>query len=180
MDDESVRRMCMGIQRGNEAAFVALYDRWMPRAMATVTRWTRGDHTLAQDITQELFVRVIRSLPVLESEQAADAWMATTLRRLFIDEVRARIARTRAEAHTQPQEYETQVASDLASLREALDEHLTFVDDRDHAALRFRLVEGRTLLESSRGLGMTVAALHGRLRRAIKLLRARLLLGEKS
>jgi RNA polymerase sigma-70 factor, ECF subfamily len=61
-------------QRGEEAALHALYRRYAPRVYAVVRR-IAADDALADDWSQEAWLRVFRSLPSFRGESAFSTWV---------------------------------------------------------------------------------------------------------
>jgi RNA polymerase sigma-70 factor, ECF subfamily len=61
-------------QRGEEAALHALYRRYAPRVYAVVRR-IAGDDALADDWSQEAWIRVFRSLAEFRGEAAFSTWV---------------------------------------------------------------------------------------------------------
>jgi RNA polymerase sigma-70 factor (ECF subfamily) len=83
------------VQGGDRAAFGRLYARFRP-AVYGFLRGKVGDHTLAEDLTSETFVRALRGIGSV-TEQRADpgAWLFRIARNLVLDH--ARSARSRLE-----------------------------------------------------------------------------------
>jgi RNA polymerase sigma-70 factor, ECF subfamily len=69
-ETEMIRRA----QRGEEAAIHALYRRYAPRVYAVVRRMA-GDDALAEDWSQEAWMRVFRSLPSYRGDSAFSTWL---------------------------------------------------------------------------------------------------------
>ncbi len=53
------------------------------------------DAASADDLTQETFLRVVRSLPAFRGESSARTWLLTIARRVCADELRGRVRRRR-------------------------------------------------------------------------------------
>jgi RNA polymerase sigma-70 factor (ECF subfamily) len=82
-------------QTGDEAAFGALYRIHEADIYAFVRRRT-SDATLAQDLTQDTFVRALRNLhSVSDRGSSVGAWLTTIARNLIIDHYRS--SRSRRE-----------------------------------------------------------------------------------
>lgn len=69
-DNELIRQA----KRGDEAALRALYRRYAPRVYAVVRR-IAGDDALADDWSQEAWIRVFRALPGFRGEAAFSTWV---------------------------------------------------------------------------------------------------------
>lgn len=61
-------------QRGNQEAFAALYDRYHLRVFRTALHLVR-DPSLAEDITQEVFIAVFREVHNLRTPAAFRTWL---------------------------------------------------------------------------------------------------------
>lgn len=83
-----------------------------PAAIAAVIRGTQADvwrlcaHLVdresADDLTQQTFLRALRSLPRFRADTSARAWLLTIARRTCMDELRARYRRRRFETGRPP------------------------------------------------------------------------------
>jgi len=80
-DTEVVR----GAQAGDVAAFEALVRRWQGPLLKLAYRFCR-DRTLAEDMTQEAFLRVHRKLDRYDGRAKFSSWLFTVATRVFIAE----------------------------------------------------------------------------------------------
>ena len=72
MDSESLT-----VQRaiaGDEAAMRALWSRHAPRVDIVVRRLVGGDHDLAADIAQEVWIQIFRALPTYRGDSQFGTW----------------------------------------------------------------------------------------------------------
>lgn len=94
IDDYLVRR----IQAGDDAAFERLVEHCGPRVYALVYRMI-GHREDAQDVVQEVFLRVYQSLPRFRAESSFNTWMYRIVVNLCHDELdrRRRSPRTISE-----------------------------------------------------------------------------------
>ncbi len=168
-DTMDVRRLCVGIRRGDEASLTWLYRAWHTRAIALARTWSGLDAMTCEDAAHELFLRVIRSLPELETGAALDAWMTVTLRRIVLDMLRSRARsnansqRVASEASTHPQS--SPEAGNLAPRIALLEEH-------EREALRLRMTSDGTLAQLAAALHVSPDQFYGRVRRALARLRS--------
>src|SRR5262245_21701957 len=72
---------------GDTDAFATLFDQHY-QAVYNYVLWLSGDPDLAEDVTQETFIRAHRSLPRLRPPFNLKAWLYRTAHNLFIDETR--------------------------------------------------------------------------------------------
>ena len=92
-DEELVSR----VGRGDAAAIQALVARKLPRLLALATRML-GDATEAEDVAQEVFVRVWRSASAWRPGMARfDTWLHRVALNLCYDRLRRRADRTMAD-----------------------------------------------------------------------------------
>jgi RNA polymerase sigma-70 factor (ECF subfamily) len=69
--------------RGEIAAFDAIYDAALPRVFGYLVRICR-DRPVAEELTQECFVRLARHAPSLRGDTRILPWLYTVARNLFI------------------------------------------------------------------------------------------------
>lgn len=75
------------LRRGDQQAFHDLYTLFAPVMFRYLARKTR-DQDVAQDLVQELFVRIWRKRADLDPEQSLKAYLYTAASRLAIDHLR--------------------------------------------------------------------------------------------
>ena len=76
-------------QRGDEQAFTAIVRAYETPVHNYVLRLT-GDRTLAEDLTQEVFVRVLNGLPKFSLRCKFTTWLFQVTKNRVLDELRAR------------------------------------------------------------------------------------------
>jgi RNA polymerase sigma-70 factor (ECF subfamily) len=81
-------------QRGDERAYGAIVDAYRLPVFNYVLR-TVGDRELAEDLTQEVFLRVWRSLPNFGHRAQLSTWLFQVAKNVILDSVRARESRPR-------------------------------------------------------------------------------------
>ncbi|MEX0705847.1 MAG: sigma-70 family RNA polymerase sigma factor [Nitriliruptoraceae bacterium] len=77
----------MRCQLGERAAFGELVERWHHPLWSFVHRML-GDPARGDDLTQEIWLRVVRGLPRLAAPDRFPAWLFTLARRVVHDELR--------------------------------------------------------------------------------------------
>jgi RNA polymerase sigma-70 factor, ECF subfamily len=90
-DPELLRRA----QRGDERAFAAILRAYETPIFNYVYRIV-GDRTLAEDLTQEVFVRVFQALPRFSLRCKFTTWLFQVTKNRVLDELRARERRPQA------------------------------------------------------------------------------------
>lgn len=124
-DDDKVTSLALAAGRGDSAAldhFVRATERDVWRVVAFL-----ADPGSADDLTQETFLRALRSLPSFTGRSSARTWLLSIARRVVIDQIRHNQRRPR-----------TSCAVDLEGL----------IDSRSGAARFEDMVEIRMLLQA--------------------------------
>lgn len=153
------------IRGDSNEAFAMFYEAHFDDAYRLARRATGRDEAFCLDVVQDTMLRVVNSIPVLETERALRAWLSRTVHSVAIDSLRAdarRAARERARAgseHLHTDELRAQVEWLRASLSE--------LPDDDRAMLAQRYARDRTLRSIGLEFGMTPDAAHGRIRRTV-------------
>ncbi|MGA7123912.1 MAG: RNA polymerase sigma factor [Polyangiaceae bacterium] len=172
--DEAMERYA----RGEVAAFDQLYGMAAPRVRGFLLRMC-GNLALAEDLTQETFLRVSRARGSFEERAAAIPWILSIARNALFDHVRR--ARTRGEVASKGEASPDQLADpdtrgdEVLSGRELFDvvraalDELTVQQREAFVLLRF---EGMSVAEAAMVLGTTPGAVKIRAFRAYEALRA--------
>jgi RNA polymerase sigma factor (sigma-70 family) len=168
-DTEDVRRLCLGIRRGDEASLTAMYRAWHTRAIHLAHSWSGLDQMACEDAAHELFLRVIRALPELDSRAAVDAWMTTTLRRIMLDALRAKKRKVAREQRASPP---SQLATHTSNLENDLMIRIAQLEEHEREALRLRVTSPGTLAQLALSLQLSPDQFYGRVKRAIAKLKA--------
>lgn len=168
------RSITTAIARGDSDAMRDHYEAWFEPCYALARRITRRDESFCLDVVQEAMLRVVRAMPVLETETQLRTWMGAVVRSAAIDLLRRETRRTARErrAHAAPMGDADAAARHLAAetatwLRRELDA----LPAQDRELLRLRFAGDRTLRETAAAAGVTCGAAHGRIRRALASLR---------
>ena len=171
--DPSDEQLVRSAQSGDREAFFRLYDRYLQRVYNRVR--SRVPPQDVEDVTQDVFVAVVRSLNQFEQRARFNTWLYTIVNRQIADFYRRR---QRKEAPDQlaldaladgepPVPVDEALQDDQAQLRQALDqlpEHY-----RDIILLRY--ADGLSLAEIAGRRGQTLDAVKSLFRRALQALR---------
>lgn len=163
MDDETLRRQLAAAHDGGRAAFEALYRELAPPLYAVLCRLI-GDRHLAEDLLQELFLRLYRDPPTHAARPRA--YVFRMARNLAVDALRARPAETplpdtAAEDPAEGWSDRVDVARAVARLGDA-DRQIVAL--HVHGGLKFR--------EVAEIVSMPLGTVLWRYRRALEKLRA--------
>lgn len=178
--DEDVRRETAAIARGDRAAFERFYRRHVDRLLADARRATGRDESFGLDLVHDVMLRVIRSMPVLDSPGRVRAWLRRALLSCAVDRLRResrRDARERRATNVRapvgapaPSDGdELDAAERLAWLRA----ELARLPRDDARLLYLRRGLGWTLSRVGALVGLTPSAVDGRVRRLERGLRDR-------
>ena len=83
-------------QRGDERAFSLILRAYETPVFNYVLRLVNGDRALAEDLTQEVFLRVYQGLPKFSLRSKFTTWLFQVTKNRVLDELRARERRPRA------------------------------------------------------------------------------------
>ena len=83
-------------QRGDERAFTLIIRAYETPVFNYVLRLVGGDRTLAEDLTQEVFLRVFQGLPGFSLRSKFTTWLFQVTKNRVLDELRARERRPRS------------------------------------------------------------------------------------
>lgn len=86
LDDPDVRLM-LEFQKGSKASLEALMHKYYPRLLNFIYRFL-GSREAAEDITQEVFVRVYKSASCYRPKAKFQTWVFTIARNLSLNELR--------------------------------------------------------------------------------------------
>jgi RNA polymerase sigma-70 factor, ECF subfamily len=167
--------------QGEDRAFDDLYRIGAPRVRGFLLRLC-GNATLADDLTQETFVRVHRARSAFAPASAALPWFFAIARNAFVDHKRRERTRRRVSAPLPPGESglpeaeappsargdEVVAANDLLDVVKATLDSLTPIQREAFVLVRF---EGLSIAEAAQVLGATEAAVKVRAFRAYEALR---------
>ncbi len=153
-EDEDVRLM-LAFRDGDGAAFDRLFERWAARVLRYLERMVR-DAGAAEELAQEVFVRVFRARESYRPEARFSTWLYTIATRLALNELR-RPHRRRPHDSADDEEGrglrlagELPSAESVAAARErgdAVDAALATLPERQRSALWLAAVEGRSYAE---------------------------------
>lgn len=137
-------------------------------------RRLRGDDATADDLTQEVFLRLRHSLDDLRDADALGAWVMRIARSVLVDHLRRR-TRTAPITDLDPCDAEPQHdPGDLALLGTWLRGQLDALPAHEAAALRLTDIDGLTMSAAATHLGIGLPALKQRVRRGRARLRVAL------
>ena len=79
-----------GCRRGDPRAQRAVFERYRDRVYSIALHFLKGEHAAAQDVTQEVFVKVFRAVPSFRADARLSTWLYRIVANACIDELRRR------------------------------------------------------------------------------------------
>jgi RNA polymerase sigma-70 factor (ECF subfamily) len=176
LDDSAVVTAFLG---GEERAFQELVERYQTRLLNFVYR-TIGDREKAEDLVQEVFIRVHRHLHRFDRSKKFSTWIYTIASNLAKNELRNRsrnplvlfqTIKKNWEADHRPLEWEdTQYKPDdlfrKRHLREKVEEAVAQLPEHHRIVFVLRELEGKTYEEIAEITGCNLGTVKSRLNRA--------------
>jgi RNA polymerase sigma factor (sigma-70 family) len=156
-------------QLGEPTAFEDLIDRWHAPLWSFVRRLVGSDDS-AQEIFQDVWVRVIRGIPRLRDGTRLRAWLFGITRRTVMDHLRQEYARSPA-VDVDVDEIAAEASADDAEDLEALERALVELPIIEREIVTLFYLEELSLHEVAEALKVPVGTVKSRLFRARRLLR---------
>ena len=159
--------------QGSEAAFTELVNRYL-NLVHSVARRHLTDHSLAEEVTQSVFVLLARRAESMASHPSLAGWLHRTSWQIAARTVRAEQRRQRWETEAvtlSPHEPPMSDPAEPSRIVPALDEALQELSETDRNAIVLRYYLRRPLREVGTALGTSEAAAKMRVHRALDQLR---------
>lgn len=160
-------------QRGDMQALGALYDQHQDAIFRYL--WARlGERPLAEDLTGEVFTRMLTALPNYRPEAPFRAWLYRIARNLLFDhyrrQPRAPLPLHSAEAHSAPDADPVTLAEATLTV-ERLHRALAALEENQRDVVTLRFLSGFSLQETAAALNKTEAAIKALQHRGLAALR---------
>jgi RNA polymerase sigma factor (sigma-70 family) len=170
-------RMRDVVERQDETAFKWLVERYLPVVLGAAMRRCNGDRMLAQDVTQDVFIRFAERLPRLRSDERIGAWLHRAATFRAGDVMRSEQRRTRREDVAAERLALDQLPESdrWEQLAPELDAALASLRANDRELIVQHYLEGQSVERLSTMRNVKIATLRKRLQRALSRLRQRLL-----
>ena len=161
--------------RGDRDAFESLVKRYQRPLLNFIARYL-GDRAMAEDLTQEVFLRIYRAAPRFEAKTKVSTWVFRIAYNLVLTEIDRRrrqqnlceaLCRSREEGALEP----PSKPSEPFELEEEIMSALAGLPGNQRAALLLRINEDLSYLEIGEVLGVGVQSVESLLFRARKNLR---------
>lgn len=178
--DDNDETLALAVQQGDQVALRQLVVRHHAPLFGFLYRLTGGDRILAEDLAQEVMVRLLRGIGSYDGQRPFKPWLYQIAVNVTRDHYKRADTRHTAADNGEialtvaPQQPETAVI-----LHETAQEAFTAVSQlppHQRAALLLRYAEGLSLAEIAAALNVPVGTVKSRLSLALKQLREQLLL----
>jgi RNA polymerase sigma-70 factor (ECF subfamily) len=177
-DDEDVRLM-LAFRDGDAAAFDALFGRWAGRLLRYLERMLR-DAAAAEELAQEVFLRVFRARESYRPEARFSTWLYTIATHLALNELRRaprRLPHQSADDEAGPPLPAELPAADAVldarRVGEILEREWPLLPERQRSALWLAAVEGLSYAEVAAALETSEKSVKALVHRARVALAAR-------
>jgi RNA polymerase sigma-70 factor (ECF subfamily) len=163
-------------QQGDRDAFLELYQLYFNKVHNRVKSRVPAQH--AEDVTQEIFIAVVRSLEHFEQRSKFSTWLYTIVNRQIAEFYRRRqfatecqsISLDSVEPFLEASDGETDQMDDCALIQQALNELPVHYQD----IILSRFADGLTFIEIAEQRGQSLEAVKSLYRRAIQSLRSQM------
>lgn len=160
-------------QQGNREAFMKLYDRYLPKVYNRVKSKVPAQQ--AEDVTQEIFIAVIRSLNGFEQRSRFSTWLYTIVNRQIAEFYRQHyhahdhqsVSLDQVEGLRMAASPQTERSDERVLIQKAFD-HLP---DHYQEVILLRFADGLTFAEIAGQREQSLEAVKSLYRRAIQALR---------
>jgi RNA polymerase sigma-70 factor (ECF subfamily) len=79
-----------GCRRGDPSAQRAVFERYRDRVFSIALNFLKGEHAAAEDVTQEVFVKVFRAASSFRQDARLSTWLYRIVANACLDELRRR------------------------------------------------------------------------------------------
>ncbi len=167
---ETTGELTAAMAAGREEAVEVFYRRYFDWLYAQARRASGRDEAFCLDVVQDSVLRVIRTVRKVESENQFRGWLALVVKTTAYDQLRAESRRRQREilvAATRS-ELSREASPDADDRLQWLTRSIAHLDGELAEMLEMRFQKRWTLRQIGQSLGMTIGAVDGRLRRALR------------
>ena len=164
---------------GDQSAFEKLYRQHLQRIHALCWRMCGGVESVAEEMTQEAFIRAWQKLATFKMQSRFGTWLHRLAVNVVLSDKRSRLRIMQREQSLEVVKVEPVAADDASSTSETRDieSAIAKLPERARSVLVLHDIEGYRHSDIAEMTGMAVGSSKAQLHRARKLIRARL--GEK-
>jgi RNA polymerase sigma-70 factor (ECF subfamily) len=168
--ETSDERLVAQAQAGDREAFFTLYNRYLKRVYNRVRSRVPVDH--AEDVTQEVFIAVLRSLNRFEGHSAFSTWLYTIVNRKIADFYRQYYRSGERQTISLDSQEESPLAAEERDLDEmvVIQQALHTLPENYQEVILLRFADGLGFAEIAAQTGKSLEATKSLYRRAIQAL----------
>lgn len=178
-DDELMEK----IKQGDQRAFGELFDRHSPSVLGYCLRTLGGNRAMADDIVQEVWLKVVNNAARYEARGYFKAWLMTITRNATIGQIRVQLPLSNSDEPEQELEGVSDADAERDLLKQAdtrkVHNAIECLPESQRVVLMLSVVDGLSHDEIAEKLKITFSAVGSLLFRARKELRTKLKRGEK-
>lgn len=168
-------RLVLRVAKGDERAFLSLYDRYSPRVYALTLR-VLGDTMLAEEVTQDTFLKLwSRARQFNPQKGALLPWLLTIAHRTALDRLRLENRRPPASNSEEPDQAWSTLADETTQDGEARWRSLYFavqsLPEEQRQVIDLAYYKGMSQSEIAEVLGWPLGTVKTRVRAAMQALR---------
>ena len=158
------------VASGDPDALARFYGAWFDRMVGMARRASGRDEAFCLDAVQESFVKMIRKMKRIESDEALVVWVRRVVTRTAYDMIREETRRAGREAHGARERSGEASAVDAGAIADTerlswLERELATLDSQEAEMMLARHRFGWTLRAIGARFGLSVGAVDGRLTR---------------
>jgi RNA polymerase sigma factor (sigma-70 family) len=162
---ERIQHLSAAMAAGNTDAVDAFYRRYFDWMYQQARRVTRRDESFCLDVVQDAVLRVMRTVKAVDCENRFRGWLRLVVQTTAFDLLRREVRRKNREAMAGTSQLE--VGTDSLQL-DWLREQIAALDPEIVNIIELRFTQSWTLSRIGENLGISIGAVDGRLRRALK------------
>ena len=176
MPDEELPALIAG---GDQKAFEELYKRYSQRMLRYFHRMLWKDKEKAEDFTQDLFLKIIRTPSPFDGKRKFSTWIYSVAHNMCKNEYRKQSIRNETEyeeiAGSEPATFsEPEIQVDIKMFKSLLYEELERLDENQRTTFLLRYEENFSIKEISQVLDCSEGTVKSRLFYTLKRLSAKL------
>ena len=157
-------------QHGSESAFQRLVERYVAQVHSMATR-QMGDTHRAQDVTQAVFLILVRKAGTLSRKTVLSGWLFNATRHVARTALRGERRRKEREMQAIACSITEPDAAAASKVEAHLDDALASLGESDRNAVLLRYIQQRSVQDVAASLGTSQEAAQKRIERAVEKLR---------
>jgi RNA polymerase sigma-70 factor (ECF subfamily) len=173
---ESDEDLMLKSQRGDNQAFGVLYDRYVSRMIGYFYKMLWNDREKAEDMTQDLFAKIIKSGSSFDRKKSFKTWIFSIASNMCKNEYRhEEVKRKHMDSQKSVnQSYDSEPSIDAANFKLKLDEQLSELDTVKRSVFIMRFKQNLSIKEIAEVMECSEGTIKSRIFYTLKELAAQL------